>query len=141
MLSRKEAARKDRQKLQGTWYRVLIAHRGAAFGSDKGDTITYEGDRYVQWENGQVAQVGTFAIVDATARPKRIEYTCTAGSCKGLRFRSIYTLDGDELGEGAYAVGIRAGERIQIHDGSVVRVLDVIPVENEDSPARHGPRA
>jgi uncharacterized protein (TIGR03067 family) len=34
--------------------------------------------------------------VDATADPKQIEYRCTEGACKGLHFRSIYSLDGDE---------------------------------------------
>jgi len=69
---------------------------GSAARDDKTDTITYEGDRYVQRDNGRVWQAGTFAIVDATASPKRIEYVCTEGQHKGLRFRSIYALDGDE---------------------------------------------
>jgi uncharacterized protein (TIGR03067 family) len=92
-----DAAKKDQSKLQGTWYTVSTAYGlGAASGEDKGDTITYEGNKYVQRQNGRVYQVGTFAIVDATANPKQIEYTCTEGDHKGLHFRSIYTLDGDE---------------------------------------------
>jgi uncharacterized protein (TIGR03067 family) len=90
------AARKNRNKLQGTWYTVSIACRAWATGPDKGDTITYEGDRYVQRLNGRVYQAGTFTIVDATASPKQIEYHCTEGALKGAHFRSIYTLDGDE---------------------------------------------
>jgi uncharacterized protein (TIGR03067 family) len=91
------AARKDRQKLQGTWYTVMISYSGGtAYRADKTDTITYDGDRYVQRENGRLTQAGTFAIVDATASPKRIEYVCTEGAQKGLLFRSIYVLDGDE---------------------------------------------
>src|SRR5262245_28215814 len=92
----KDAAWKDRKKLQGTWYTVSIAYPGGAAAEDKGDTISYEGNRYVQRLNGQVYQAGTFAIVDATASPKQIEYTCTEGGVKGLRFRSIYALDGDD---------------------------------------------
>jgi uncharacterized protein (TIGR03067 family) len=95
--SPKDAAKKDRKNLQGTWYRVSTAYGlGAASGEDKGDTITYEGDRYVQRLNGRAWQAGTFAIVDATAKPKQIEYTCTEGDLRGLHFRSIYTLDGDD---------------------------------------------
>ena len=91
------AVRKDRQILQGTWYTVSISYSGGtAARDDKTDTITYEGDRYVQRQNGRVWQAGTFAIVDATASPKRIQYVCTEGDHKGLRFLSIYTLDGDE---------------------------------------------
>jgi uncharacterized protein (TIGR03067 family) len=90
------AARKDRQKLQGTWYTVSISYSGlTAARQDRTDTITYDGDRYVHRENGRVWQAGTFAIVDATASPKRIEYVCTEGDHKGLHFQSIYTL-GDE---------------------------------------------
>ena len=91
------SAKKDWKKLQGTWYTVSIAYPGdSAVRSDKRDTITYEGDKYVQSHNGQVFQAGTFAIVDATASPKQIEYRCTEGALKGRRFRSIYTLDGDD---------------------------------------------
>jgi uncharacterized protein (TIGR03067 family) len=95
--SPKAAARKDRKKLQGTWYTVLITYRGGtADREDKGDTITYEGDRYVQRYNGRVSQAGTFRIVDATASPRQIEYRCTEGDLKGKLFRSIYTLEGNE---------------------------------------------
>jgi uncharacterized protein (TIGR03067 family) len=90
------AARRDRMKLQGTWYTVSVSCRAWAAGQDRWDTITYEGDRYVQRQNGQVYQAGTFAIVDATANPRQIEYRCTEGGCKGMHFRSIYTLDGDD---------------------------------------------
>jgi uncharacterized protein (TIGR03067 family) len=95
--SPKDAARKDRKNLQGTWYRVSTAYGVlAASGEDKGDTITYQGDIYVQRHNGEVYQAGTFKIVDATANPKQIDYTCTEGELKGKHFRSIYTLDGDD---------------------------------------------
>src|SRR5262249_37900589 len=85
------------KKLQGSWYTVSIAYPGdSAVRSDKGDTIIYVDNRYVQSQNGRVFQAGTFAIVDATTSPKQIEYRCTEGALKGKRFRSIYTLDGDE---------------------------------------------
>jgi uncharacterized protein (TIGR03067 family) len=91
------AAKKDWKKLQGTWYTVSIAYPGdSAIRPDKGDTITYQGDKYVQCHDGQVFQAGTFAIVDAKASPKQIEYRCTEGGLKRRLFRSIYTHDGDE---------------------------------------------
>jgi uncharacterized protein (TIGR03067 family) len=93
---RAAAAKKELQKLQGTWYTVSTNYRGTATGEDKTDTITYEGDEYVQRRNGHVWAAGTIAIVDATATPKQIEYTVTAGENKGLLVRSIYTLDGDD---------------------------------------------
>jgi uncharacterized protein (TIGR03067 family) len=93
---RSAAARKDLAKLQGTWYTVAIKYKGTATGEDRSDTITYEGTEYVQWRNGRQWAAGTVAIVDATASPKQIEYTVTEGESKGLRSRSIYTLDGDD---------------------------------------------
>jgi uncharacterized protein (TIGR03067 family) len=92
---RAAAAKKELEKLQGTWYTVSTNHKGTATGEDKTDTITYEGTEYVQRRNGREWAAGTIAIVDATASPKQIEYTVTQGESKGVLFRSIYTLDGD----------------------------------------------
>ena len=39
---------------------------------------------------------GTIEIVDATAKPKRIDYFGTDGAAKGMHVRAIYTLDGEE---------------------------------------------
>jgi hypothetical protein len=52
---------------------------------------------------------------------------------KVLRYR-LYTEDGDELGEATYAVWIKPGEMIHVGAGKRLRVLDVVPVEEEDSP-------
>ncbi len=93
---RAAAAKKDLERLQGTWYTVAVRYKGTATGEDRSDTITYEGTEFVQRRNGGVWSAGTFAIVDATADPKQIEYTVTEGQSKGLHFRSIYTLDGDD---------------------------------------------
>jgi uncharacterized protein (TIGR03067 family) len=93
--SREAAAAKDLEMLQGTWYTVSIAYENVVTGPDRTDTFTYEGNRYIQKQNGQVYQAGRFKIVDATAHPKQIEYLCTEGGLKGKTFRSIYTLDGD----------------------------------------------
>jgi hypothetical protein len=42
--------------------------------------------------------------------------------------------DGDELGEATYAEWINPGEMIHFDAGKKLRVLDVVPVEEEDSP-------
>jgi uncharacterized protein (TIGR03067 family) len=93
---RAAAAKKDLEKLQGTWYTASVNHRGAVAGEDRADTITYEGTEYVQRRNGREWAAGTLAIVDATVSPKQIDYTVTHGENKGVTFRSIYTLDGDD---------------------------------------------
>jgi uncharacterized protein (TIGR03067 family) len=93
---RTAAAKKELEKLQGTWYTVSTNSKGTATGEDKTDTITYEGTEYVQRRNGQEWAAGTIVIVDATASPKQIDYTATHGPHKGLHVRSVYTLDGDD---------------------------------------------
>jgi hypothetical protein len=50
-----------------------------------------------------------------------------------FRYR-LYTEDGDELGEATYAEWINPGEMIHFNAGKRLRVLDVLPVEEEDSP-------
>jgi uncharacterized protein (TIGR03067 family) len=92
---RAAAAKKELEKLQGTWYTISINSRGTASGEDRTDTITYEGTEYIQRSNGREWIAGTITIVDATASPKQIDYTVTQGQHKGLHYRSIYTLDGD----------------------------------------------
>jgi uncharacterized protein (TIGR03067 family) len=94
--ARAAAAKADLAKLQGTWYAVLVQYQGTNLGEDRTDTITYEGTRYVQRKGGYVFAEGTFEIVDATARPKRIDYVLTAGASKGFQVRGIYTLDGED---------------------------------------------
>lgn len=49
------------------------------------------------------------------------------------RYR-LYLEDGTEAGEAHYAVMIRPGERIHTGDGRNLRVFDVVPVGEEDSP-------
>jgi uncharacterized protein (TIGR03067 family) len=89
-------SKKDLEKLQGTWYTVSTSYGDTNTGEDKTDTITYEGDKYIQKRGGQFWQAGTFKIVDATSNPKQIDYLATEGEFKGTHWRSIYTLDGPD---------------------------------------------
>jgi uncharacterized protein (TIGR03067 family) len=94
--ARAAAAKADLEKLQGTWYTTAVQSAGTGTGEDRFDTITYEGTKYVQRRAGFVWAVGTIEIVDATARPKRIDYFGTDGAGKGLHVCAIYTLAGEE---------------------------------------------
>lgn len=49
------------------------------------------------------------------------------------RYR-LFNEDGTEAGEAHYAVGIKPGETIWTGDGRKLRVLDVVPVDEQDSP-------
>ena len=53
----------------------------------------------------------------------------------GRMFRyKLYEADGSDAGEAHYAVMIEPGETIVLGAGRLVRVVDVVPVEEEDSP-------
>jgi hypothetical protein len=49
------------------------------------------------------------------------------------RYR-LFDADGTEQGDAHYAVLIEPGETIWAGDGRKLHVLDVVPVEEEDSP-------
>jgi hypothetical protein len=49
------------------------------------------------------------------------------------RYR-LYLEDGTEAGEAEYAVRIQPGETIWAGDGRMLRVVDVVSFEEEDSP-------
>jgi hypothetical protein len=46
----------------------------------------------------------------------------------------LHSPDGDDLGEATYAVAIKPGEEILVGNGRRFRVVDVVPIEEEDSP-------
>jgi hypothetical protein len=48
-----------------------------------------------------------------------------------FRYR-LHSPDGDDLGEATYAVMIHPGEEIHLGAGQRLRVLDVVPFEEED---------
>jgi hypothetical protein len=49
-----------------------------------------------------------------------------------FRYR-LHSPNGDDLGEATYAVVIKPGEEIFVGNGRRLRVLDVVPIEEEDS--------
>jgi hypothetical protein len=46
----------------------------------------------------------------------------------------LHLEDGSDAGDATYSVMIQPGEEIMVGNGRRFRVLDLIPVENEDSP-------
>ena len=49
-----------------------------------------------------------------------------------FRYR-LHSQDGDDLGEATYAVVIKPGEEILVGNGRRLRVLDVVPMDEEDA--------
>ena len=50
-----------------------------------------------------------------------------------FRYR-LHSPDGDDLGEATYAVVVKPDEEILVGNGRRFRVLDVVPIDEEDSP-------
>ena len=46
----------------------------------------------------------------------------------------LHFADGSDAGEATYSVMIKPGEEIIVGNGRRLRVLDVVPIEDEDSP-------
>lgn len=50
-----------------------------------------------------------------------------------FRYKLHYE-DGSEAGDAAYADNVNPGDELMLGPGKVVRVLDVVPIDEEDSP-------
>jgi uncharacterized protein (TIGR03067 family) len=94
---KEEAARRDRERLQGTWERVAIQFKGKHFRENPNDTLTNTGNQFAVREDGQVTLAGTFEILDAVGEPKQMDLICKEGRHAGKRLRLIYKFDGDRL--------------------------------------------
>jgi uncharacterized protein (TIGR03067 family) len=90
---KEEAARKDREKLQGTWERVAFLRGDTRLAEDPDDTITFEGDQFDQKFLGELRQANRFEIIDATTEPRQIDFFSTELKFKGLRYRGIYKIE------------------------------------------------
>jgi uncharacterized protein (TIGR03067 family) len=97
-IRRREAAgRQDLEKFQGTWYTVSTSHQGTTTPENRNDTITFEGNRYVQTLDGNLLAAGEITISDATASPKQMEYDASDGPYAGSYCWSIYRVEGSDL--------------------------------------------
>lgn len=46
----------------------------------------------------------------------------------------LHLADGSDAGQATYSVPIRLGDEIHVGNGRRLRVLDVVPIDDEDSP-------
>jgi len=87
--AREEAARRDRDRMQGVW-KFLSGKREAS--------LLISGDHFtMHFRNGDV-YVGTFTL-DATAKPKAMDLTIREGpeAYRGKTALAIYEFDADHL--------------------------------------------
>jgi uncharacterized protein (TIGR03067 family) len=90
-------AKKELEKLAGTWDVVSVERDGKAMPADKvkGSTLTIKGDKYVV-KLGDMTIEGIYKV-DPAQKPKAIDATRTNGDDKGKTLLGIFTLEGDDL--------------------------------------------
>lgn len=92
-----DAAKKDSDKLQGTWTFVSMERGGQAVPqSDAGPVITFDGDKFAVKAGDTVLQAGT-QVLDPDKKPKAVDSKVTEGEGKGTTMLGIYEVDGDNL--------------------------------------------
>jgi len=96
-VSENEANTKDVQQLQGTWQLTAGEYDGKRYSElqVKQSQIVFDGNRYsVPASDVGFSQTGTIKI-DATTKPKRLEFSPAQDPDMGKTFLGIYELEGD----------------------------------------------
>ena len=90
----KDAAKKDLERLQGTWVMAELEVEGKVVPEEKlkGTTLTIKGDKYIVTVKGRVHET-TFKL-DAGQKPKAIDTYFPAGTDAPKLSKGIYEVDG-----------------------------------------------
>jgi uncharacterized protein (TIGR03067 family) len=92
-----DAAKKDIEKVQGSWTMVFAADSGRALPAADiaNHQLVMRGDKYTLFkEEDKIHDHGTFTL-DPTRCPRAIDITEDQGPNKGTTNRGIYLLDGN----------------------------------------------
>jgi uncharacterized protein (TIGR03067 family) len=94
----KEDAKKELEKLQGTWTFDSREEEGKAVPAEKlkGYTLIFKGDKFMVKQGDKVFQAGTEKL-GPTRKPKTVDAKVTEGFAKGTVMLGIYEIDGDTL--------------------------------------------
>ena len=94
---KKDEVKDPALELQGGWKMVLLFVSGEEVPADQaqsGELVVVD-DEY-RPKLGATVEASTFKI-DATKKPKAIDFTYTSGFSKGKTIKGIYKIDGDDL--------------------------------------------
>jgi uncharacterized protein (TIGR03067 family) len=119
------AAKRELEKLQGTWHSVSSEANGAPLaGENKADKHIFAGGKWTYQYGGVVQQVATVKIVEVGDKSVKIDFQIIGGYRPGDTWVGIYELSGDELkwcggyaGEGTArpaAFGTKAGDGLYL---------------------------
>jgi uncharacterized protein (TIGR03067 family) len=91
-----DAAKADREKLQGKWKVTSGVIDGNAIPKGQlGGELNYKGDKY-SWSFGDQSGTGTFKL-DPSKNPKQLDAVPGDGPAQGQTVEHIYEIDGDKL--------------------------------------------
>jgi uncharacterized protein (TIGR03067 family) len=90
-----DAAKKELEKLQGTWTMAALEVDGKPVPEEKlkSSTLTIKGDKYIIKVKDDTHE--TIINLDPTKKPKEMDMTFTEGANKDKVLKGIYELDGD----------------------------------------------
>jgi uncharacterized protein (TIGR03067 family) len=95
----KDDAKKDKDKLQGTWKAVTVAARGQSQDDTEEHRLIFSGDEFRVKKGEETMIEGKFKI-DSSKKPKEIDMEFVEGkrdNLKGKTALGIYELNGDTL--------------------------------------------
>jgi uncharacterized protein (TIGR03067 family) len=95
----KDDAKKEKEKLQGTWKALKVEERGESKDDDQDHRLIFSGDEFTIKEGDQTIIKGKFKI-DPSKAPKEIDMEITESNKeehKGKTGLGIYTLEGDDF--------------------------------------------
>jgi uncharacterized protein (TIGR03067 family) len=90
-----DAAKKELDKLQGTWLMAALDINGKTTPTDQfeGTTLTVKGDRYIVKVKDKTFEM--LMAIDPTKTPKTIDMSYKEGPKQGQVHKGIYELEGD----------------------------------------------
>lgn len=87
-------ARKELDKLQGTWMILADEREGNPVATDRDAVVRMRDDQFTTQSGSKVLRRGTLKL-DPSKSPKEIDVTYTEGEFEGKTLKGIYTLEGD----------------------------------------------
>ena len=93
-----EDAKKELEKIQGTWVVTSAEYNGGRVSAERAKTMKLicKDDKYVQTEGDKEVEKGSHKL-DPSKKPKHMDITITDGEHKGKTQLGIYELEGDSL--------------------------------------------
>ncbi len=91
-----DAAKKEQDRLQGTWVVVAAEREGRPLDRIKGGKLIVTGSNFTI-ETASGATLKGDLMLDPAKKPRQMDLTHTAGALRDQTWKAIHQLDGDDL--------------------------------------------